>query len=369
MLTHHLNEESKLSEIFISYRRADSRHAAGRIFDRLKTHFGEHKVFMDVTDIPIGIDFRQYIKQHLENCQLMLTIIGDNWLVDENGPSPNCRIEVATALAREDIPVVPILVGDAPIPGEDQLPEDIKALSYRNGIVLNADRDFDARMDSLIKDIERETGLRQHDPETESHAPETDPVNPPAPPTPKSSVKPYLLGAVGAIALLVILFSFIPTEDELNSSSEAATGDLSNETAAAVPVNSNPGDESTPNDCDRVKTYYKAETLREYDAAWEDVVANGCVGKAYTVDLPASETAPEGASFSFLLKGFIEHPEWGRCRQYGDPYEPGHTVHIACQLASGRWEGFHYCPCDEGETQAERQENYDSCVMNGSANT
>jgi hypothetical protein len=40
--------------IFISYRRADSPDAAGRIYDRLVAELGRAQVFKDVDSIPLG---------------------------------------------------------------------------------------------------------------------------------------------------------------------------------------------------------------------------------------------------------------------------------------------------------------------------
>ena len=43
--------------IFISYRREDAEGQAGRLFDDLARHFGEHSVFMDVAGIEPGVIF------------------------------------------------------------------------------------------------------------------------------------------------------------------------------------------------------------------------------------------------------------------------------------------------------------------------
>ena len=66
--------------ILISYRRSDSSAIAGRIFDRLSHHYGEDSVFMDVDSIPIGIDFRNHIQDTLLRTDILLAVIGTNWL-------------------------------------------------------------------------------------------------------------------------------------------------------------------------------------------------------------------------------------------------------------------------------------------------
>ena len=51
-----------LARIFISYRHDDAAAWAGRLYDRLADHFGDGQVFMDISDIPLGLDFRQVIE-------------------------------------------------------------------------------------------------------------------------------------------------------------------------------------------------------------------------------------------------------------------------------------------------------------------
>ena len=43
--------------IFVSYRRATTANAAGRLADRLMDHFGEEQVFVDVNAIEPGVDW------------------------------------------------------------------------------------------------------------------------------------------------------------------------------------------------------------------------------------------------------------------------------------------------------------------------
>jgi hypothetical protein len=49
-------------KIFINYRREDSIAIAGRLHDRLAETFGRDNVFMDVDNIPVGINLRSICK-------------------------------------------------------------------------------------------------------------------------------------------------------------------------------------------------------------------------------------------------------------------------------------------------------------------
>ena len=39
---------------------------AGRIFDRLAQHFGKTSLFIDIDNVPFGVDFRKHIDDALK---------------------------------------------------------------------------------------------------------------------------------------------------------------------------------------------------------------------------------------------------------------------------------------------------------------
>ena len=152
-----------MASVFITYRRSDSSSATGRIADRLQSYFGRDNIFYDITTIPLGVDFRMFINDQLDKTDIFLVVIGDNWLgaKDLEGnrridhPEDWVRIEVAAALSRENIPVIPVLVGNATSPpGMEDLPHDLADLSARNSIVLRSDATFEGQMERLIKYID-----------------------------------------------------------------------------------------------------------------------------------------------------------------------------------------------------------------------
>ena len=65
-----------MTRIFLSYRRQDSAGVSGRIYDRLRAHFGVKCVFMDVDSIPYGLDFRTHVNVVLDQCGVLLAVIG-----------------------------------------------------------------------------------------------------------------------------------------------------------------------------------------------------------------------------------------------------------------------------------------------------
>src|SRR5262245_41296395 len=147
-------------KIIISYRRADSDAIAGRIRDRLASHFGEDSIFMDIDSIPLGTDFRDYVRDALFDSDVLVAVVGPKWLgpgkgthlriKEENDP---IRIEVETALDR-GIAVIPVLVSGALMPKPSELPSTLSNFAFRNAAEVDAGRDFHPHMDRLIHSID-----------------------------------------------------------------------------------------------------------------------------------------------------------------------------------------------------------------------
>ena len=125
--------------IFVSYRRDDTRQAAGRLADGLADHFGSANIFRDIEGIDLGVEFAQALNQALEACVVMLVLIGPKWLdiIDAQGrrrlddPKDWIRQEISTAL-RRGIRVVPVLIDGTPLPDESALSGDLKPLLRLN---------------------------------------------------------------------------------------------------------------------------------------------------------------------------------------------------------------------------------------------
>jgi TIR domain len=142
--------------IFISYRRDDSRHAAGRLVERLGQSIRREHLFMDVDGIGYGRDFVDALQEKVAQCDVMLVLIGPQWLnaVDTAGrrrlddPNDFVRIEVEAALKR-NISVVPVLLDGAAMPGAQELPEAIASLARRNAIQVRHEQ-FGADIERLL---------------------------------------------------------------------------------------------------------------------------------------------------------------------------------------------------------------------------
>jgi TIR domain len=150
-----------MPEIFISYRRGDSRHITERVYDRLTQSYGRSAVFKDVDNIPVGIDFSKHIFDSLKGCKILVAVIGRQWLsaCDESGgrriedENDYVRCEIATALSM-GIPVIPLLVDDASMPAPSKLPTDIRRISGLNAAKIRSDPDFEGDVEVLRTAIE-----------------------------------------------------------------------------------------------------------------------------------------------------------------------------------------------------------------------
>ncbi len=148
-----------MAKIFLSYRRQDSIGIAGRIYDRLRAHFGSDAVFMDIDSIPYGVNFRKHIDTVIGQCDVVLAVIGMEWAGKTDAhrrlddPRDIVRIELESALNR-NLPIIPILINDARMPGEADLPPSLALLADYNAIDVDQGRDFHHHVDLLIKGIE-----------------------------------------------------------------------------------------------------------------------------------------------------------------------------------------------------------------------
>lgn len=145
--------------VFISYRRDDAKHVAGRLVDRLGRTLPSGKIFLDVDNIAPGLDFKKTLAERVQSCDVLLALIGPSWIasVDDHGrrrlddPRDFVRLEIEAALAR-DIRVIPVLVDDARLPREEDLPPSLRPLLDRQSVRLTHER-FVSEADLLAKSL------------------------------------------------------------------------------------------------------------------------------------------------------------------------------------------------------------------------
>lgn len=124
------------ARIFVNYRRDDDAAAAARVRDGLAARFGNSSIFMDVDNLLAGQRFDEELAKALATCDVLIAVIGPRWLdlLREragSGVRDYVREEIAAALQRQLV-IIPVRVGRegrlAPLPGTDELPDDIREL-------------------------------------------------------------------------------------------------------------------------------------------------------------------------------------------------------------------------------------------------
>jgi hypothetical protein len=157
-------------QIFVNYRRSDAAGAAGRLTDALGARFGRSSVFMDVDAIPPGADFVEFLERVVASSTVMLVVIGRAWLRSQgeegqrrlDNPTDFVRVEIETALGR-GLPLIPVLVDDAPFPREEDIPPSLRPLLYRQAVSLRHSS-FQADVDHLAENLSQILGEAQGGP-------------------------------------------------------------------------------------------------------------------------------------------------------------------------------------------------------------
>jgi hypothetical protein len=143
--------------VFVSYRRDDSKHAAGRLSERLDERF---KLFMDIDEIQGGAVFPAVVRKAVDEADVLLAVIGSEWLT-LTAASGGRRIDQAGDWVAEEIgsalrrgtPVIPVLVDGARMPSSEELPPALADLPNRQAMRI-AHESFAADSARLIQTIE-----------------------------------------------------------------------------------------------------------------------------------------------------------------------------------------------------------------------
>jgi hypothetical protein len=150
-----------MPKIAISYRRADTAAIAGRIYDHLTAHYGDSAVFMDIASVPFGTDFRSHVYEALMRADVLVAVIGANWLgvrptgktriQEETDP---VRAEIETALRQNKL-IIPVLIDGAKMPESMDLPPELGKFAFLNAAEVSTGRDFRTHMDRIIGAIDQ----------------------------------------------------------------------------------------------------------------------------------------------------------------------------------------------------------------------
>lgn len=155
--------------IFINYRRHDDAPGfALQLYKDLEKRFGPEQVFKDLRNIGPGEDFVESFSKQVNCCRVFLVVIGKDWLsiLDKKRDEKRkdfVRLELRSALERraqneQSILIIPVLVDGADMPGEPELPDDLKKLAALNEYSLPEEY-WETGIDRLATRLEEVLGI------------------------------------------------------------------------------------------------------------------------------------------------------------------------------------------------------------------
>ena len=243
-----------MSAIFLNYRRDDSSGYAGRLFDNLITRFGRERVFMDIETLEPGLDFVDGIERAIRSCGAVIALIGPNWIRATNNqgqrrlddPSDFIRLEISTAF-KQGVRVIPVLVHNASMPTEGELPEPLRKLCRLQSFEISDNRwEFDVgRLGDVLAPL-----IAEPDVSTASDAARGDRRSSGGPRPPDNGAfaegetspgdKPFRLAIAGALLLAVAVLGaswwFTQEQpDEIEPTEQASPATSSTADAAMSP--------------------------------------------------------------------------------------------------------------------------------------
>ena len=132
-----------------------------RLHDRLTQHFDRDQVFVD-SSIPVGENYKTFLKRKIRECSALLVVIGGKWLgvSGRSGkrrlhePDDHVRREIEIGLERR-IPIIPVHLTGVTRIDPDELPASIRDLAYIKAMTLDPGPHFDVFFPQLIEHLER----------------------------------------------------------------------------------------------------------------------------------------------------------------------------------------------------------------------
>jgi hypothetical protein len=152
---------TSMRKIFISYRRVDAEFPAGALGRDLRRVFGDEQVFRDKEDVGGGVSWRKEVLHEIDRDCALLVLIGRDWANAkdahgkrrlDNSDDP-LRLEIADGL-RDGAAILPILLENAEMPSEEELPPELRPLAEFNALKLR-DGDWQYDLDNIRRTLQK----------------------------------------------------------------------------------------------------------------------------------------------------------------------------------------------------------------------
>jgi hypothetical protein len=150
-----------MRRVFISYRRADAEYAAGALGRELRRHFGDEQIFRDKENVGGGVAWKRQVLHEIDKDSALLVLIGPEWvnIKDAQGrrrlddSDDAVRLEIADGI-RDGAAILPVLLENAQMPNESELPSDLRPLADFNAMKLR-DGDWAHDLANILRTLEK----------------------------------------------------------------------------------------------------------------------------------------------------------------------------------------------------------------------
>ena len=152
----------------------------------LRRRFGDEQVFRDKEDIGGGASWKQQLLHEIDCDCALLVLMGKGWVDvrDSQGrrrldnPDDGLHLEICDGI-KDGAAIIPVLLENAQMPDESELPPDLRKLADFNAIKLR-DGDWERDVDTICRTLVR-AGFREIDSSGRAPAPHVETtVTPPA---------------------------------------------------------------------------------------------------------------------------------------------------------------------------------------------
>ena len=145
--------------LFISYRRRQDAWAVGHLRDRLVGEFGREQVFFDTETLQGGQRWLDAIRAAMAGASAVVVVFDQAWVglqpdgtrrIDQ--PDDPVRQELLLAHT-QGVAIVPVVIDQTAVPGDADLPADLRFLNTLHFRRLNPTDSIDHQVNALIGDI------------------------------------------------------------------------------------------------------------------------------------------------------------------------------------------------------------------------
>lgn len=151
-------------DVFISYSRNRIADLAGRVFERLASHYGRDRVFFDQSrrSNPLGQSFPDTLKRSLLNSRVVVLLIDASWkqkISEPVDPNENWVLLEAEYALHHQCVCLPVFVNGEPMLDREMLPPNLRTLRLTNAAELNSSS-FERDIKEVVEALDRALAAR-----------------------------------------------------------------------------------------------------------------------------------------------------------------------------------------------------------------